>query len=82
MHRTIHFNFAFKHLIYFFPIAKENMPAVEAQSVSEQLTELFFTPQSIILFSMGLVLVLVVALVVIRFRKQKKGISVNDKRSK
>jgi hypothetical protein len=31
---------------------------------------------------MGLVLVLVVALVVIRFRKQKKGISVNDKRSK
>jgi len=58
------------------------MPAVEAQSVSEQLTELFFTPQSIILFSMGLVLVLVVALVVIRFRKQKKGISVNDKRSK
>jgi hypothetical protein len=57
------------------------MPAVEAQSVLEQLTELLLTPQNIILFSIGTVLVLVVGLVVIRFRKMK-GISVNDKRSK
>jgi len=68
-------------LYNFFPIAKENMPAVEAQSVLEQLTELLLTPQNIILFSIGTVLVLVVGLVVIRFRKMK-GISVNDKRSK
>jgi hypothetical protein len=56
----------------FFPIAKEHIPAAEPQSVAEKLIEVSLSPESMILLSLGTVLVIV--FVVIRSRKQKGGL--------
>ena len=55
----------------YFPIAKENMPALEPKGFTEQLSELFFSPEILVGLLAGAVLVFVVVLIVTRFRKKK-----------
>jgi predicted Zn-dependent protease len=52
-------------------IANENIPISRRQSITEQLIELFFSPESLFLIITAVVLILIVAVIVTKYRKQK-----------
>lgn len=55
----------------YFPIANENMPTLEPKGFTEQLSELFLRPEILVGLLAGAVLVFVVVLIVMKFRRQK-----------